>query len=58
MSDKINKVTFDRPKIERLTSAYEQAVKESKKEFTFEGQDYVTDYAKHLLEYLRKIYRQ
>ena len=56
MSDQ-KKVTFDKPKIERLGTAYEQAVKESKEQFAFEGEDYVTDYAKYLLEYLRKIYR-
>ena len=51
------KVTFDLPKIVRLRTAYEQAVREGKEQFTFEGHDYVTDYAKYLLEYLKGIYR-
>jgi len=34
--------------------AYEQAVKDGAKVFTFERQDVLTDYAKYLIEYLEK----
>jgi hypothetical protein len=45
-------VEWDRPKRERLRKAYNEAVTEKRSQFTFEGNEYVTGYAKYLLEYL------
>lgn len=43
---------FDIPTRERLREAYTQAVKRNADSFTFEGNVFVTDYAKYLLEFL------
>lgn len=45
---------FDRPKYERLKARYAQAVAAHEEVFTFEGHDYLTSYAKYLIEYLTK----
>lgn len=45
-------VEFDRDKRERLRRHYEQAVKEQKESFTFDGHELLVSYAKYLLEYL------
>jgi len=45
-------VKFDRDKRERLRKHYEQAVKEQKISFTFDGHELLVSYAKYLLEYL------
>lgn len=37
---------------EQLRKAYQQAVDNNKEEFTFEGNQYDTFYAKYLLEYM------
>ena len=36
----------------KLQSAYDKAVAEGLDQFTFEGNEYVTQYAKYLLEYI------
>jgi len=43
---------FDKPMRERLRRAYEKAVNDNEAMFTFEDNEYVTNYAKYLLEYL------
>lgn len=45
-------IIFDRPKLKRLKKAYDQAVKENKTSFMFEGNELVVGYAKYLIEYL------
>jgi hypothetical protein len=37
---------------DRFRKAYESAVKANKDSFTFDGNEFVTNYAKYLLEYL------
>lgn len=37
---------------DRFRKAYNQAVKENKDSFTFDGNEFVTNYAKYLLQYL------
>lgn len=51
MSEK-QSVVFDILKRERLRKAYNDAVEKRLDQFTFEGQEYITGYAKYLLEYL------
>lgn len=46
------KIVFDIPKRDRLRKAYSDAVEQKLDQFTFEGHEYVTGYAKYLLEYL------
>lgn len=43
---------FDRPRLERLKQAYAKALRDDAAEFTFEGIQLVTSYAKYLIEYL------
>jgi hypothetical protein len=45
-------VEFDRDKRERLRKHYEQAKKEQKESFMFDGRELLVSYAKYLLEYL------
>ena len=45
-------VPWDRPKLERLKKAY--AGNKSEDMFWFEGERYVSRYAKYLIEYLEK----
>jgi hypothetical protein len=45
-------VSFTRESAQRLKQAYVRATKEGKQSFIFEGNEYVVDYAKYLLEYL------
>jgi hypothetical protein len=49
MSPEIN---FDIPMRERLRKAYAAAVEAKQEVFTFEGHEFVTWYAKYLLQYL------
>jgi hypothetical protein len=48
-------VTFDRDRLVRLRRAYEKAKMSNKEVFTFEGKDYLIDYAKYLIEYLAHV---
>ena len=50
-------IMFDRPMLNRLKKAYDRATSESKDMFTFEGNDYVTNYAKYLIEYLEEKFK-
>ena len=45
-------ITWNLPKLKRLKQAYAQAVEEEAEEFTFDGNVFVTGYAKYLIEYL------
>ena len=55
MTDKIN---FTPAKVKALRKAHEEAVKAGKDQFVFEDRDFVTDYAKYLLEYLDTIFKE
>lgn len=45
-------ITFDTRKREALRRAYGKAVEAKLEQFTFDGHEFVTAYAKYLLEYL------
>lgn len=46
-------VSFDIPKLEALEAAYKLAVSKERNEFVFDGDAYLVDYAKYLIEYLK-----
>jgi hypothetical protein len=45
-------VEFDREKTERLREAYIAAVESDAEQFTFDGHEFLTRYAKYMLEFL------
>ena len=45
-------INFDRQKLKELKTLYNKAVKESKESFTYNGDEYLTSYAKYMIEYL------
>lgn len=45
-------INFDKQKYEALRKAYDKAVADKKESFMFEGNEWVTTYAKYALEYL------
>lgn len=45
-------VQFDKDKLKRFKRAYNKAVKERKDSFIFDDNEYLTLYAKYLIEYL------
>lgn len=49
-------IEYDRPKYLRLKRAYQLAVNSNQESFMFEGNEYVTNYAKYLIEYLESNY--
>lgn len=48
-------VNYTPEKVIALRTAYENAVREGKEIFSFDGNDYVQGYAKYLLEYLEGV---
>jgi capsular polysaccharide biosynthesis protein len=50
-------VGFDREKLERLRAARDAALLEGKTVFEFEGETYMIEYAKYLIEYLDTQFR-
>ena len=46
-------INFDKNKIDRLETAYKKAKEQGKFQFEFDEKEYITDYAKYLLEYLK-----
>jgi hypothetical protein len=50
------KVDFDLKKAERLKRAYEEAIEVKAESFIFEGDEYLTSYAKYLLEHLSGVF--
>jgi len=46
-------ITFDRPTYQRLKAEYQKSVKNQKEIFVFDGCEFLTDYAKYVLEYLK-----
>ncbi len=49
-------ISFDKVKYRKLKREYEQAVKEGKEIFLFEGHEVLVAYAKYMLEYLATIF--
>jgi len=47
-----SEVYFDLPMVKRLKTRYQQAIDNAEQDFIFENHEYVTGYAKYLLEYL------
>lgn len=45
-------IEFDEDRMGRLQKAYDKALVEKKDVFIFEGHEFVTKYAKYVLEYL------
>jgi hypothetical protein len=45
-------ITFSQEKLQQLKDAYAVAVTEGRDQFTFEGHELLTSYAKYLIEYL------
>ncbi len=46
-------IEFNPEKCKALKREYSKAVKDKKESFIFEGNEYVTSYAKYLLEFLK-----
>jgi hypothetical protein len=51
-ADEIATITFDRPKVERLRTAFTIATTQGQEQFDFDGRVFVTAYAKYLLQHL------
>jgi hypothetical protein len=52
--DKLKNLVFmGESDAKKLKKEYDNAVKDSKKTFIFEGRELLTDYAKYLLEFLK-----
>jgi hypothetical protein len=47
------KVFFTKEKLDDLIKAHKQAVDQKKDSFLFDGQEYLTSYAKYIIEYLK-----
>jgi len=43
---------FDQNKFEEFEAAYNEAVKNNEKQFTFDGNEVLVTYAKYLIQYL------
>jgi hypothetical protein len=50
--DGYNKVSFTPKTRDALRKEYDQAVEDNKDSFVFDGNEFVTGYAKYLLQYL------
>ena len=47
-------ITWDRPMLNRFKLAYQSAKLQKLRQFDFEGNSYLIDYAKYLIEYLNE----
>lgn len=45
-------INFDRQKLKELKTLYNKAVKGGKESFMYKGDEYLTSYAKYVIEYL------
>ena len=50
----MNTITFTREKVQKLQAVYDKCVAEGKEQFTFEGHEILTAYAKYLLMHLKE----
>lgn len=53
MDDNRKMITWTVPMVHRFEKAYESALRNKQKEFKFDDNEFVTNYAKYLLEYLK-----
>lgn len=51
----MNNVYFDTDKISLMKKAYEKAKEKQQESFMFDGDEYLTAYAKYLLQYLEQL---
>lgn len=49
---------FNEDKLKRLMVAYEKAVHNNKNSFWFDGCEYLTSYAKYVIEYLKTKFKK
>jgi hypothetical protein len=49
----MNTITFNQPTYQRFKSEYQNAVNSKKQIFIFDGIEFLTDYAKYMIEYLK-----
>ena len=49
----MKQITFDKAKLKRLKLAYQKAVDTGAESFIFDGDEYLTAYAKYVIEYLK-----
>lgn len=49
-------INWTREMLARFKKRYQQAVDKSEEQFNFDGNDFVTDYAKYLIEYLDEVF--
>ena len=49
----MNTINFTREKVQQLQAMYDKCVAEGKEQFTFEGHEILTAYAKYLLMHLK-----
>lgn len=55
MANDTIKTTFDKSRYEKLKKCYNQAIKNKKEQFPFEGEMLLVSYAKYLLEYIKPL---
>lgn len=46
-------ITFDQEKYDRFKNAYAKALVRKRQSFIFDGNEFLTDYAKYALEYMK-----
>ncbi len=51
-------ISFDKRKLKELKNLYNKAIKENKESFTYNGDEYLTSYAKYLIEYLETVFNK
>ena len=47
------KLQFNRRRVGELQAAYDQAVENNQEQFTFQGEELLTAYAKYMLQFLK-----
>jgi|TARA_Y100000310_G_scaffold51147_1_gene47185 hypothetical protein len=52
-----NKVTYTKESTALLKKRYNEAVENNEKVFIFEGNEYLVDYAKHMIKYLEGVFK-
>jgi hypothetical protein len=56
INDSVN-VEFDQPKLKLFKAAYAKAVEAKQDSFWFEGHEFLTSYAKYVIEYLEGLFK-
>jgi hypothetical protein len=52
-----NTMSVDLPTFSRLKNEYQNAVNNSKETFIFDGNEFLTNYAKYLIEYFTPMFK-